>query len=228
MTSSALVVSDDLIFRSNARQVLSNVGISCISSGKVGFNKTVISAKFDAVILDYPDIDEIVAAIHSVRTGKVNRYSIILALVSDSRGMAAARSAGANFTIQRSPTICEDLERAVQSAYALILRERRRYERHPVSLTVEILCNGRSASGTMIDISECGACIECSPPPDAESLQLGFLLPGLDHPLRVEGITAWARGSKLGIKFTSVEESAQIALLEWLRSQHRLGPPASL
>jgi CheY-like chemotaxis protein len=221
MTSSALVVSDDLIFRSNARQVLRKTGIDCVSSGTIGLEKTIISSKFDAVILDYPGINEMVTAIHSLRTGRTNRYSIILALVSDSRAAAMARSAGASFIIQRSPALLENMERAVRSAYALIVRERRRYERHPVGVTVEILCNGRRVTGKMIDLSEHGACIECSLPPYTKSLELAFLLPGLNQGLKIEGIAAWTRGSEMGIRFTSIEESSQPALIQWLRSRPR-------
>lgn len=220
MTSSALVVSDDLIFRSNARQVLRKTAIVCASSGTVGLNKTLITSKFDAVILDYPGINEVVTAIRGIRTGKINRYSIILAVVSDSSGAAMARDAGANFTIQRSPMLFENLERAVQSAYALIVRERRRYERHSVNVAVEVVYNGGRGSGRMIDISAHGACIECSLPlPYTKALELAFLLPGLNQRLKIEGTAAWTRGSEMGIRFTSIEESSQPILAGWLRSQ---------
>lgn len=222
MTSSALVVSDDLIFRSNARQVLRKTSIECVSSGTVGLNKTMISSKFDALILDYPGINETVTAIRGVRTGKINRYSIILALVSDSSGAAMARDAGASFTVQRSPALLENLERAVHSAYALIVRERRRYERHPLSVAVEVRYNGRTVDGKMIDISEHGACIECCLPlPYTKSLELAFLLPGLKQQLKIEGTAAWTRGSEMGIRFASTEQSSQPVLIEWLRSQQQ-------
>ena len=219
MTSCALVVSDDLILRSNARQVLKKTGIDCISSGTIGLDKIIISSKFDAVILDYPGINDAIKAIHNVRTGKVNRYSIILILVSDSSAAAMVRGAGASFTIQRSPSLLENMERAVQSAYALIMRERRRYERHAVSVSVEVLCNGRTANAKMIDISEHGACIECSLPPCTKSLELAFSLPGLNHRLRIEGTAAWTRGSEMGIRFTSIEEASRPVLTQWLKSQ---------
>lgn len=219
MTSNALVVSDDLIFRSTARQVLRKIGIDYVSSGIIGFKKAIISTRFDAVILDYPEVNDATKGIMSVRTGKVNRYSIILALVSDSRGAATIRNAGASFTIQRSAALREDMERAIQSAYALIVRERRRYERHPVSGAVKVVCSGRTVTGKMIDVSERGACIECSLPPHTKSLELGFLLPGSDQQLKMEGIAAWTRGSQVGIQFTSVQEPSQAALVQWLKSR---------
>jgi len=37
--------------------------------------------------------------------------------------------------------------------------------------------------------------------------------------LKIEGIAAWTRGSEMGIRFTSIEESSQLALIRWLRSQ---------
>jgi PilZ domain len=128
--------------------------------------------------------------------------SIILALVTDSESASAARASGANFAIQRTSNLHNDLERSLQSAYGLIWRERRRYERHPVDVSVDFPCNGRMATGRIIDISEGGACPECDFEFAAQPIRLGFSLPGLKQPLRIEGVATWKRGSKLGIHFT--------------------------
>jgi hypothetical protein len=125
-----------------------------------------------------------------------------LALVTDSESASAARASGANFAIQRTSNLHNDLERSLQSAYGLIWRERRRYERHPVDVSVDFPCNGRMATGRIIDISEGGACAECDFEFAAQPIRLGFSLPGLKQPLRIEGVATWKRGSKLGIHFT--------------------------
>jgi hypothetical protein len=222
MNTSALVVSDDLILRSDARCVLNELNIDCLCSGTVGFKKALISAKFDAIVIDYPNACESMETIQHVRTGRINQYSIILALVTDSETASEARTAGANFTIQRSSSLRNDLERSLKSAYGLILRERRRYERHPVNVSVDLLCQGRITTGRTVDISEGGACVECGLELAAQSIQLGFSLPGLNQRLRIEGIPTWTRGSKLGIHFTSFAEASQTALTEWLRKQIEL------
>lgn len=219
MNGSALLVSNDLMLRGEARNMLNKLHIDCVSAGTISFKKELTAAKFDAVVIDYPSAGETVDAIRHVRTGKINKYSIILAIVPDNQSESAARNAGANFTIQRSSNVRNDLKRTLESAYALILRERRRYTRHPVNVRVNFVCDGRTVTGKMVDISEGGACVECDLDLAGRSIQLGFSLPGLNEPLRIEGVRTWTRGAKLGIRFTSFADAAQTRLKDWLQKQ---------
>lgn len=219
MNTSALIASDDLILRSEARSVLNEMRIACTCSGTIGFNRMVTSTKFEAILLDIPDMEVALEAIKSVREGKLNRYSIILSFVSDSQSASAAWTAGANFTIRRSTELHNDLNKAFQSAHGLILREKRRYYRQPVCVDAELLSNGRRTAVKMLDISERGACIECTVSIPKQPLQLRVFLPGLAQALRMEGVPAWTRGIKTGIQFTSVDVASQTALSQWLISQ---------
>jgi hypothetical protein len=216
-------VSDDLILRSEARSVLDEAHITCTCSGTLGFKKAISSGKFDAVLLDIPSAQKTTQAIETVRTGKVNRYSIILAMTSESESESDTLGAGANFAIQRSTCGRDGLKKAIQSAHALILRERRRYERHPVSISVELLCHGRSVIARMLDISEQGACLECPFPISASSLQLSFFLPGVIPPLKMAGVLAWTREHKAGIQFTSFTDLSHRRLSEWLTNRLNQG-----
>ena len=139
----------------------------------------------------------------------------------DSRASAsAAWAAGANFTVRRSESIQNDLKKAFESAHGLMLREKRRYERHPVDLSVEVTCNGRILIARMLDLSERGACLECSLPVPVQPLQLKFSLPGLTkQQLAVKGVPAWMRGGRVGIQFTSFIEPSHAILCEWLSNQ---------
>jgi hypothetical protein len=208
-----------LILRGEARSILNEMQIGCTCSGTVGFDRTVSSSKFEAILLDLPSTDATLAAIRSVRTGKLNRYSIILSFVGDGQGASSLWAAGANFTIRRSATIGNDLKKAFQSAHGLILREKRRYYRQPVSVDAELLCNGRRIIAKMLDVSERGACIDCTSPIPKQPLRIQFVLPGLDQGLSIEAVPAWTRGIKTGIQFTSVDEASQTALSQWLISQ---------
>ena len=199
--------------------MLNELNIDCVCSGTVGFKKTLIAAKFDAVVIDYPSVRETLEAIQHVRMGKINRYSIILALVADNGAESAAREAGANFTIRRSSNVRGHLERSLQSAYALIVRERRRYQRHLVNGSVDFRYDGRTITGKIIDVSEGGACVECALELTGQPIQLGFSLPGLKDPLRMEGVRTWTSGAKFGIRFTSFADKSQAALTNWLQQQ---------
>lgn len=219
MHSTALIVSDDLLLRGEARSVLRAMHIGCESSGIAGFKRMIETTKVDAILLDVTGANDIALALQNIRTGKLNRYSIILALVDDAQGASAARSSGANFTIQRSNRFPEELKKAIESAHALMLREKRRYHRHPVSVSVEVLCNGRITMSRMVDISERGACLECPLVMAKQPVQLSFSLPGLKQQFRVEGIAAWTDAGKLGIQFMSFVEGSQTVLAEWLGSE---------
>jgi CheY-like chemotaxis protein len=118
MNSAALVVSDDLILRCEARTLLRELRIACTSSGIVGFKRILESEKFDAIVLDVGNSADTNGVIEQVRTEKLNRYSIVLALVDDGPGASAAWTAGANFTIRRSSCFREDLKRVFESSVA--------------------------------------------------------------------------------------------------------------
>ena len=219
MNSTALIVSDDLILRSEMRNVLNAVQIPCTCSGTIGFERTAASSKFEAILIDIPDPDATVAAISDIRRGKLNRYAIILAFVLDGQAASAAWTAGANFTVRRSGDIRSDLTKALQSAHGLILREKRRYYRQPVNIDAELVCGDHHSRVKMLDISERGACIELAGPLPRQRLQLRFLLPGLPQALAIEAVPAWIRGTKTGIQFTTVDETSRTALSQWLISQ---------
>ena len=52
MNSTALVVSDDLMLRSQTRDLLSGMGISCECSSVIGLKRVIGSMKVDAMVLD--------------------------------------------------------------------------------------------------------------------------------------------------------------------------------
>jgi PilZ domain len=219
MQSSVLVVSDDLLLRGEARSLLAGMDIDCASSGIVGFKRMLETGKVDAIVLDIVGTHDTVLALDSIRTGKLNRYAITVVLVNDAQGELAARSSGANFTIRRSGSFRDELKKAIESAHSLMLREKRRYHRHPVEVSVEVIWNNRVTVSKMVDISERGACLECSLPIAKQPLQLSFSLPGLKQHFRVEAIAAWIREGKVGVQFMSFVEGSQVVLTEWLGRQ---------
>jgi hypothetical protein len=222
MNSTALIASDDLILRGEARSVLKEMQIASTCSGTIGFDKAVASTKFEAILLDIPDTDAALAAIRSVRSGKLNRYSIILSFVTDGQNASAGWAAGANFTIRRSRDLRNDLNKALQSAHGLMLREKRRYYRQSLSIHVEVRSNNRHFKARMLDISERGACIESTIPLPNQPLEVRFSLPGLAQALTIQAVPAWMRGAKIGIQFTLLDEVSKTALSQWLRTQ--IGP----
>jgi hypothetical protein len=181
----------------------------------VGLDRTLASKKVDCIFLDFDQRDLALEALERVRSNRLNRYTIVFAL-SDSECEA---SAGVSYTIRRSTDFHADLKRSFLSARSLVLGAQRRHHRHPVDLTVSCVCGDRVTEARMTDLSERGACLECSLPTVIPILQVSFALPGMQCQIQAEVKVAWREAGKAGVQFISISESCRAALREWLENR---------
>ncbi|MBV9435099.1 MAG: PilZ domain-containing protein, partial [Acidobacteria bacterium] len=155
MTTTGLVISNDLILRGETRAVLSELEMACTCSGFAALERTLRSAKFDCIFLDFDDRDKALAAIEMVRRDRMNRYAIVFAL-SDADCEATA---GVSYSVRRSANFQGELKRSFLAARSLVLGEKRRYQRHPVDIKIACVCGDRTTQARIIDLSERGACV---------------------------------------------------------------------
>jgi CheY-like chemotaxis protein len=93
--------------------------------------------KFDAVIVDLQLGEQAGLILNAVRLSPSNRTAVTFAISgSDAEGTALREKL--HFVFQR-PLSAKSIESTLKPAYGLILRERRRYFRCPISLPVVIL-----------------------------------------------------------------------------------------
>ena len=103
-----------------------------------------------------------------------------------------------------------------------MVRERCRYFRHPVEISLRILLpHNQEIAATSTNISEGGMAIRTvgKLPKDAQA-QFRFTLPDINLSLELKGQVAWADGTgHAGIRFVDVPQSAQYQLEKWLNDR---------
>jgi c-di-GMP-binding flagellar brake protein YcgR len=124
---------------------------------------------------------------------------------------------GANFVLQK-PISVLNASRCFHAALNFMIKERRRYFRHPVKLRVRLVLEGKIVQATSTNLSEGGMSImvrEALPKGAAPRLQ--FTLPDTNIQLDVEGEIAWADvKGHAGFRFHNVEKSTLAQLERWL------------
>lgn len=227
MQTTALLVSDDLILRSEIKPVLNEAGIACQCCEIASFDRVIARGKVECILLDISDPVKFADVITKLRAEKFNRYAIVLALADDANRPVLSKISGINFFVSKSVRLLPELRQALNSARALIIHEKRRYYRHPVDLIGEVFCNGQAARVKIIDLSARGACLDCSGLPVNKTLQLAFVLPGMSQRLEIGATVAWTKGATVGVEFTSVTSDSERALKTWLREQEAESPALS-
>lgn len=219
MHTTALLVSDDLILRSEIRPVLTDAGVASECCGLAGFDRAISRGKFECILLDLTDPVKFSDVVTKLRAEKFNRYAIVLAVADDEHRTALSRISGVNFFVSKSARLADDLKHALSSGHALMIHEKRRYYRHPVDIVVDVICDGQPKRVKMIDLSARGACLGWNGLQSNRTMRLEFVLPGTDQRLAVNAITAWSKGTSIGVEFNSLASDSDKALKTWLRQK---------
>jgi c-di-GMP-binding flagellar brake protein YcgR len=100
-----------------------------------------------------------------------------------------------------------------------MVRERRRYFRHPVDMPLRIILpHSPELTATATNVSEGGMAVRVlSKLPKDTQARFGFTLPAANISLELKGEVAWADGTgHVGIRFVEVPQSSQYQLDKWL------------
>jgi c-di-GMP-binding flagellar brake protein YcgR len=100
-----------------------------------------------------------------------------------------------------------------------MMRERRRYFRHKVRISVSVfLPSGHEIKGTVANLSENGMAVEMAQRFEPNTLvRVRFALTGTNHTIEAKGEIAWQDHVKqAGIRFTHIEPKLQRDLEQWL------------
>ncbi len=183
--------------------------------------KILISDKFDAVIVDCDDLNGGLAVLQGLRTTPSNKNSVAFAILNGKRTTTQeAFGMGASFVLQK-PISALNASRCFHAALNFMVKERRRYFRHPVKMLVKVILEGKTLNATSTNISEGGIALmlrEALPKGSAPRLQ--FSLPGKNVHLEVEAEVAWVDVKGLaGFRFRNVAKDSQEQLEQWLDRQ---------
>ena len=179
------------------------------------------SGRFEALVLDFDNVDNTGALIESLRESPSSKSALVFAVASNGSARQRALEQGANFVFER-PFNKAVIKEVLQTAYGLMLRDRRRYFRHPVSLPVRLKrITGTELACTSLNISRNGMALQIPSALDlGEEVELMFNLPDSEPLVGGQGTVVWDdKHGKAGLSFQCTTLEDQNRLVKWLDAQ---------
>jgi DNA-binding response OmpR family regulator len=226
MLESLLLSRDVEVFRV-LRPTLEKLSIEleiCQEAKKA--SEILISEKFDAVIVDCDDLPGGVEVLEGLRITPSNKNSVTFAIVNGKKTTTQeAFGLGVNFVLHK-PLSALNASRCFNAALNFMVRERRRYFRHPVKMPVSIALEEKELKATATNLSEGGiALLVHQALPKNAAPRLKFTLPNSTIALDLDSEIAWADlKGYVGLRFRNVPATTQEVLERWLDSQMAANP----
>jgi CheY-like chemotaxis protein len=219
MTLDSLLLSQDPELVRVIRPTLEKLSIDvevCHEARKA--TDILISEKFDAVIVDCDDLKGGLEVLQGLRATPSNKNSVTFAVLNGHRTTTQeAFGMGANFVLQK-PISALNASRCFNAALNFMVRERRRYFRHPVKMQVTIMIGDKSMNATSTNLSESGIAVllhEALPKGAVPRLQ--FTLPETNAKFDVEAEVVWADlKGRAGLRFHNFPQTPREQLESWL------------
>lgn len=219
MTLDSLLLSQDPELVRVIRPTLEKLSIDvevCHEARKA--SDILISEKFDAVIVDCDDLKGGLAVLEGLRGTPSNKNSVTFAVLNGKKTTTQqAFGMGANFVLQK-PISALNASRCFHAALNFMVRERRRYFRHPVKMRVEIVLGDKTVQAASTNLSESGiALLLHEALPKGAMPRLQFTLPQTNTQFDVEAEVVWADiKGRAGLRFHNLPKSSQEQLETWL------------
>jgi CheY-like chemotaxis protein len=191
-----------------------------ISSGQ----EILRTEKFDAVIVDCDDLKGGLTVLASLRESASNKNSVTFAILNGTTTTQQVFQMGTNFVLQK-PISALNAGRCFSAAVNFMIREQRRYFRHPVEIPATLACGGgERLKATVTNISEGGMAIFFRGQlPKGRVSTVSFRLPGTATatPLEPKVQIAWMDDSgRAGLRFADVPKDLRKELDQWLAEQY--------
>jgi diguanylate cyclase (GGDEF)-like protein/PAS domain S-box-containing protein len=214
----ALLVSADPVTIQQFSLALRELSISpdaCQDAASAGL--LLKSRKFDAVIVDLQLGEQSGHILDEARLSPSNRTAVTFGIGDNDAKVTSAFRKKSQFVFER-PLSAQSIHKTLKPAYGLILRERRRYFRYPVSIPViirsesiqEVWCNSVNISGGGMALST------QVPLLPGESVRVQFTLPDHTVPFFAESTICWSKTGHLGVRFVSISDEQKSELQVWL------------
>jgi DNA-binding response OmpR family regulator len=221
MLGSLLLSRDAEVFRV-LRPTLEKLSIEVeVCQEAKAASEILLSEKFDAVIVDCDDLPGGAAVLEGLRQTPSNKNTVTFALVNGKKTTTQeAFGMGVNFVLHK-PLSTLNASRCFNAALGFMLRERRRYFRHPVIMPVTLLFDDKKLKADSTDLSEGGIALQIRQAlPKNAAPRLQFTLPETSIAFDVETDVAWADlKGRVGLRFRKLPESSLERLEGWLNAQ---------
>jgi|SRR5580698_186354 ActR/RegA family two-component response regulator len=215
----ALIVSEDPEATRQVTEAMEELALSVEVCGKLSDAlERVKRKKLEVTVIDFSLGKQGAIFLEQVRSSPSNRTAITFAITENSAQTAQALKAGSSFALQR-PLTRESIRHTLQAAYGLIVRERRRYFRYPVSVPFAGSRKGESEIfGKTINVSERGVALKTTTPLTAGSeVAVEFTLLDPPLPVSVDCKVCWNNEKgEAGLQFLFVASELSSDLQVWL------------
>lgn len=215
----ALIVSEDALATRQIAEAMQQLALSAEVCNKVSDAMDRVNhSKLEVVVIDFALGNQATLVLQQVRGSAWNRTAVTFAITGSSADTAYALKAGSSFALER-PLTFDSLRNTLQAAYGLIVRERRRYFRYPISVPAATSKKGElEIFGETVNVSERGVAFSGSTPlsPGAE-VTMQFTLTNPQLPIASECKVCWTndRGQS-GLSFLFLPSDISSELQAWL------------
>jgi DNA-binding response OmpR family regulator len=225
----ALLVTHDPPMVDLFTQLFAEISITVQGCADEGAASEILShSKLDALVLDFDNVSASDPLIKSLRESPSNKNAVLFAAATYGAAKQKAFENGTSFIFER-PFVAEQIRVVLRTAYAQILRERRKYFRLAVELSVSLQrSSGAEVLCKTTNLSQNGmAVITPSPLENGESVKLIFQVPGAKLTLSAQGSVVWDdKHGKAGINFHCASAEDQNRFAAWLDHEFYMGASA--
>jgi CheY-like chemotaxis protein len=218
----ALLIGPDGAMSGLFSQMFQDIGITAQTCSDDSSVSGILSnSKFEALVLDFDNVEAGVSIICKLRESSSSKDAIVFAVATAMSTRQRAFAGGANFAFGR-PFVVPEIRQMLQTAYALMLRDRRRYFRFPAEHTVQISrTSGQKLQGRTINISGNGmAAVLPGNLQVGERLTLSFVISEAELAIDAVGMVVWDdKHGKTGISFECTSAELGKRLAAWLDAQ---------
>src|ERR1700683_1817220 len=160
LIGTALIVSEDSVATQQLTEAMRELALSVEVCIKVSDALDRVNhTKLEVAIIDFSLGNQGALFLEQVRGSASNRTAITFAITSNSAETTYALKEGSSFVLER-PLTPDSIRRSLKAAYGLIVRERRRYFRFPISVPAAASRKGKpEVFGRTVNISERGVAL---------------------------------------------------------------------
>ena len=214
LIGTALVVSEDAVATRQLAEAMQELALSVEVCVKVpDALDRVNHSKLEVAVIDFSLGNQATTVLQQLRSSPSNRTAITFAITRSSAETAYALKAGSSFALER-PLTFDSVRHTLQAAYGLIVRERRRYFRYPISIPAAARRKGESeVFGKTVNVSERGiAFIGSTPLMPGSEVTMQFTVTEPRIAMTVECKVCWTNDkgqSGLSFQFLSSDLSSE-------------------
>lgn len=222
MTLESLLVTRDQQVIGVLRPAMEKLSIDVeVCRGARSGQEILCSEKFDAVIVDCDDLDGGLDVLQSLRQSPSNKNSVTFAILNGNTTTQAAFDMGAKFVLQK-PISQLNATRCFSAALSFMVRERRRYFRHPVEIAVHLEFGSEAFKATATNLSDGGMAIHFQGKlPNGGLSAVSFSLPDGNGVVEAKATLAWVEdgAGRAGVRFLELAANSRQLLDGWLTEQ---------